>query len=306
MKRGKIGNVAASVRQRLLNKAHASGRPFNEILLYFAMERFLYRLSRSPHEEKFVLKGALMLAMWEVARTRPTRDIDLLGNVANDIQPIVAVVREICCQKVEPDGLEFDVDSVRGERIAEETEYEGVRVRFRGRLGTARVSMQIDVGFGDVVVPGPVAMEYPTILDLPAPRIRGYTRESVIAEKFHTMVRKGLLNSRLRDFFDVWALSRQFDFDGGALAAAVRGTFARRDLEITPRPVALTEEFAADTAKATQWRGFLRKSRLDGAPGELAEVVEAIAAFLGPVAEALHGGRELVGRWKAPGPWSRV
>jgi predicted nucleotidyltransferase component of viral defense system len=270
------------------------------------MERFLFRLSRSPHGEKFVLKGALMLSLWKVSRTRPTKDIDLLGHVANDIDRIVSMVKEVCRQEVEPDGMDFDPESVRGERIAEDAEYEGVRARFRGALGTAEVGMQIDVGFGDAVVPGPETAEYPTILGLPAPRIRGYTRESVIAEKFHAMVRRGLLNSRMRDSFDVWALSRQFDFDGGILMVAVRETFARRNLEVGLRPVALTEEFAADTAKAAQWRGFLRKSRLEGAPGDLVEVVHAIAIFLGPVAEALHEGRAFEGRWHAPGPWSPV
>ncbi len=303
MNRRKVKNVAASIRQRLLNEARTTGRPFNEILQYFAMERFLYRLSKSPHDEKFVLKGALMLATWGVSLTRPTKDIDLLGRVSNDIESIVGLVKEVCRLEVQPDGLVFDSTSVQGEQIAGEAEYEGVRVRFQGNLGTARVSMQIDVGFGDAVVPGPVTTDYPTILDLPTPRIRGYTRESVIAEKFHTMVRRGLLNSRMRDFFDVWTLSRQFDFDGGVLAA-VRETFARRDLEVAARPVALTKEFAEDTAKASQWRGFLRKSRLEGAPRELVAVVEAIAVFLGPVAEALHEGRRFEGRWEAPGPWS--
>ncbi len=304
MKRRKVTNVAASVRQRLLNEARATGRPFNELLQYFAMERFLYRLSKSPHSEKFVLKGALMFPTWDVSLTRPTKDIDLLGHVANDIERIVAVAKEVCGQDVEPDGLDFDENSVRGERIAEEAEYEGVRVGFHGKLGTASIAMQLDVGFGDVVVPGPLTIDYPTILDLPAPRIRGYTRESVIAEKFHTMVRRGLLNSRMRDFFDVWALSRLFDFDGDVLAASIRETFARRNLEVAPRPVALTEEFAADTAKVTQWRGFLRRSRLEGAPDELADVVVAITAFLGPVAEVLHEGGDFNARWRAPGPWT--
>jgi predicted nucleotidyltransferase component of viral defense system len=304
VKHRKVTHIATSVRQRLLNEARATDRPFNELLQYFAMERFLYRLSRSPHGEKFVLKGALMLAIWEVSLTRPTKDIDLLGHVANDIDRIVSVVKEVCVQEVQPDGLDFDQDSVRGERITEEAEYEGVRVRFHGKLGTATVTMQLDVGFGDVVVPAPVKTNYPTILDLPVPRIRGYTRESLIAEKFHTMVRRGLVNSRMRDFFDVWILSRQFDFDGEVLAAAVRETFARRNLEVAARPVALTAEFAADTAKATQWRGFLRKSRLEGVPDELTDVVMAIAVFLGSVAEVLHEGGEFVGRWKAPGPWT--
>jgi len=259
-------DIGASVRQRLLNEARASGRPFNEVLQYFAMERFLFRLSKSPHGDRFVLKGALLLVTWEIPITRSTRDIDLLGKVANDLEVMVAIVREVCRQEVRPDGLEFDPDSVSAERIAEEAEYEGVRVRFRGNLGTARVSMQIDVGFGDAVVPGPVTVDYPTILDLPSPRVRVYTRESVIAEKFHIMVRRGLLNSRIRDFFDVWALSRQFDFDGRVLAEAIRETFARRDQSIVPLPVALTGDFAADASKAAQWRGFLRKDRLQEAP----------------------------------------
>lgn len=301
-----ITNVAASVRQRLLNEARASGRPFNELLQYFAMERFLYRLSRSPHIDRFVLKGALMLVTWEVSLTRPTKDIDLLGQMANDVQHIVNVVREMCQQDVEPDGLVFDPMSVIGERIAEEAEYEGVRVRFQGSLGTARVSMQIDVGFGDAVVPGPVTADFPTILDLPAPRIRGYTRESAVAEKFHAMVRRGLLNSRMKDFFDVWVLSRQFDFEGAALTAAVSETFARRDLAVDPLPVAFTSEFAADGTKSAQWRGFLRKGRLEGAPSDFAEVMAGIARFLGPVALAVSAGSAFTDRWNAPGPWSKA
>lgn len=303
MKRRNLKTVAASVRQRLLDAAHSSGRPFSELLQYFAMERFLYRLSQTSHAERFVLKGALMLTTWNVSLTRPTKDIDLLGQVANDPRLIVDIVRSVCRREVEPDGLNFDPASVRGARIAEEAEYEGVRVRFRGTLDTARVSMQVDVGFGDAVVPGPVTTEYPTILDFPAPRIQGYTRESVVAEKYHTMARRGLLNSRVRDFFDVWALSRQFDFDGRVLAAAVRETFARRGLEVDPHSVALTEAYASDAAKAAQWRGFLRKSRLGGVPTELTDIVAKIAAFLGPVAKALHEDRAFEGRWKAPGPW---
>lgn len=306
MKRRQVRNIPASVRQRLLNEARASGRPFNELLQYFAMERFLFRLSVSPHAEAFVLKGALMLAAWEISLTRPTKDIDLLGNVTNDVDHIVAIVKEVCRQDVEPDGLDFGLESVRGEQIAEEAEYKGVRVRFQGHLGTARVSMQVDVGFGDAVVPAPVVVEYPTMLGLSAPRIRAYTRESVIAEKFHTMVRQGLLNSRMRDFFDVWALSRQFDFYGPVLVAAIRETFSRREQGFAPHPVALTKEFAADRSKVAQWRGLLRKSRLQGVPGELTDVVDAIAVFLGPVAEAIHEDREFRGHWDAPGPWTKV
>ena len=297
-------NLAASVHQRLLNQARATDRPFNEILQYFAMERFLYRLSKSPRGGSFVLKGGLLLALWRVSVTRATKDIDLLGHVPNDVDGVVVLMRDACSQAVERDGVEFDPASVVGERIAEEAEYEGVRVRFRGRLGNARLTLQVDVGFGDAVVPGPVEAEYPTILDLPPPLVRAYTRESVVAEKFHTMVRRGLLNSRLRDYFDVWALSRQFDFEGPLLARAVTETFARRQSEVPAASPSLTDEFAADPARKAQWRGFLRRSRLEGVPQDLGEVVRGVAAFLGPVATALHEGVEFPRRWRAPGPWS--
>ncbi len=303
MKRRELRNVPASIRQRLLNQARSSGRPFNELLQYFAMERYLYRLSRSSHAGKFVLKGALVFSSWRVSPIRPTKDIDFLGRLPNEIDEVAAIVKEICQQAVEPDGLIFDPSSVAGERIAEQAEYEGVRARFYGQLGTARVPMQIDVGFGDSVVPGPVMTDYPTILDLPAPRILGYTKETVIAEKFHTMVRRGILNSRIRDFFDVWALAQQFDFDGKVLARAIRATFAKRNTEIPVRPVALSQEFAEDSSKILQWRGFLRKSKMEGPANEFPEVINSINIFLGPLSETLASGLDYSGRWKAPGPW---
>jgi hypothetical protein len=299
-----IKDMAASVRQRLLNQARESDRPFNELLHYFAMERFLYRLSRSPYAEQFVLKGALMLRAWRSPFSRPTMDIDLLGCLSNEVERIVGVVQDICRLQVEDDGLTFDPESVEGERVAEEAEYEGVRVRLRGTLGTARLALQIDVGFGDAIVPGAVLTELPTLLDLPAPRIRGYSRESAIAEKFHTMVKRGVLNSRLRDFFDIWLLARQFDFEGSVLAKAMATTFARRGQAVPAQPVALTGTFAEDPAKASQWRGFLRKSRLTSAPSELDEVVEEIKGFLGPVAESVASSRPFEARWDAGGPWS--
>lgn len=297
-------NLAASVRQRLLNLARSTDRPFNELLQYFAMERFLYRLSCSPHTHRFVLKGGLLLASWRLPLTRPTKDIDLLGAMANDVDAVATVFQEVCSQMVEQDGMEFDPASVAGEYIAEEAEYGGVRVRFRGVLGTARVTMQIDVGFGDAVVPAPVWVDYPGLLDLPPPRIRGYTPESVVAEKFHIMVLRGLPNSRVRDFFDIWALSRRFDFEGGRLVTAIRETFSRRGLDVPALPVALTDEFATDAGKAQQWRGFLRRSLVSSAPSDLGEVIRDLRAFLGPLAQVLHHDRPFDGHWRAGGPWS--
>jgi len=185
----------------------------------------------------------------------------------------------------------------------EDADYEGVRVRFRGSLGTVRITMQLDIGFGDVVVPQPATVEYPTILPLPVPRLHGYSRESAVAEKFEAMVKLGMLNSRLKDFFDIWLLSRQFDFDGKTLATAIAKTFGRRRTAVPAEPVALTDVFAADTGKQTQWRGFLRRNRLQHAPDNLADVVTAIAAFLGPIAKALASGNGFEHIWQAPGPW---
>jgi hypothetical protein len=299
-----LRNVAASVHERLLHRARESGRLFNELLPYFAMERFLYRLSKSPHADKFILKGALMLNVWGAPLPRPTKDIDLLGRTENRVEAIVAIVREVCVQDVEPDGLRFDAASVEGGPILDTAEYEGVGVRFRGNLGRARVFMEIHVGFGDTVYPTARLTEYPTILDFPAPRLRGYTRESTVAEKFQAMVRYGLINSRMKDFFDIWLLCRQFDFDGETLAAAVAKTFARRRTDVLAQPVALTATFGGDRSKAAQWQAFVRSRRLKDAPTDLGEVVEAIAGFLGPVAAALSSSRPFVGRWRAPGPWA--
>jgi hypothetical protein len=230
-------------------------------------------------------------------------DIDLLGVTNNSIDAMVAVTQAICTQVVEPDGLTFEPESIAGERIVEDADYEGVRIRFRGSLGTARITMQLDIGFGDVVVPQPVTIEYPTILPLPAPRLRGYSRESAIAEKFEAMVKLGMLNSRLKDFFDVWLLSRQFDFVGRTLVTAIAKTFATRRTVVLAEPIALTDAFASAPGKQAQWQGFIRRSRLLHAPDHLAEVVTTLAVFLGPIAQALASGQVFEHVWHAPGPW---
>jgi len=296
-------NVAASVHQRLLNQARESSRTFNELLQLYAMERFLYRLSVSLHAETFVLKGALMLAVWRAPMSRPTMDIDLLGHGGNNVEGLVAAIREVCETPVEGDGLLFDPATVAGERIAEEAVYQGVRIRFRGALGNARIAMRLDIGFGDVVEPSPLLVDYPTLLDMPAPRLRGYTRESSVAEKLAAMVSLGELNSRMKDFFDIWLLSRHFEFDGATLAKAVARTFTTRGMEMPRLPVGLTRAFVEVPGKAAQWRGFIRKSRLADAPGELGEVVRAVGAFLAPITEALAADRAFAASWAAPGPW---
>lgn len=296
-------NIAASVRQRLLMKARETRRPFSELLQYFAMERFLYRLSKSRYADNFVLKGALMLTVWEAPLTRPTMDIDLLGRIDNSIATIVELTREICRQGVEPEGIDFDIAKVEAERIAEDADYEGIRVRFRGSLDTARIVMQLDIGFGDIVIPSPEPASYPTLLDLPAPHLLVYSRESTIAEKFEAMVKLGILNSRLKDFYDIWLILRQFDFEGPILSKAISKTFSTRGTNIQSEPIALTNSFAEDAGKAAQWRGFVRKNRLVDVPQNLVEVVAAIAAFLTPIVQQLAAGRVFKTTWKAPGPW---
>ncbi len=302
MTRRALSNLPAWVHQLLLNKARQAHRPFSELLQYYAIERFLYRLSKSPHAARFILKGALMFTVWKLDAYRPTKDIDLLGKTANQVESVVDIAREVCAQPVAPDGLVFDPATVKGARIAEQANYEGVRIRFQANLGTARMTLQLDIGFGDVVVPAPQPIEYPALLEFEAPRLRGYSKESLVAEKLESMVARGILNSRMKDYFDIWALSRQFDFDGQTLGHAIAKTFSNRGTKIVPEPISLTAKFADDPTKRSQWRGFIRKSRLVASP-DLGEVIVAIANFVGPLLTALNAAKSTRGKWKPPGPW---
>lgn len=286
-----------------MNRAQKTNRPFQELLQYFAMERFLYRLSQSRFSERFILKGALLFTMWGAPASRPTRDIDLLGRMNNTIDAIVAVFREVCEQSVEPDGLVFTADRLEGQVIQEGADYGGVRVTFLALLENARVPMQIDIGFGDVVVPAATLADYPTILKHAQPRLLAYPKETVVAEKFEAMVKLGQLNSRLKDLFDLWLLARQFAFDGITLSTAVTQTFQNRKTAMNSQPVALTAAFANDPVKQSQWKGFWRKSRLDKAPPQLIDVVDVIRGFLLPLASAIAQGQTFQAAWRPPGPW---
>ena len=296
-------DLPASVRQRLLNRSRETQRPFQELLTYYAMERFLYRLGQSSYVDRFVLKGALMFTVWGARTSRPTKDIDLLAHTENSVDAVVAMIQEICRQPVEPDGLMFDVGSVKGVTIKEDAEYSGVRVTLRVTLQSARVSLQIDVGFGDVVTPRAAMTEYPVLLDFAVPRLLGYSRETVVAEKFEALTKRGLLNSRMKDFYDLLVLSRQFDFDGATLSNAIVRTFTNRNTNVQAVPIALTVAFASDIVKQTQWEGFLRKTKLDSAPTSLQSVIDELTPFLRPVATAIQDQLHFAERWVAPGPW---
>ena len=298
-----IKNIAASVHHRLLSKARESSRPFNELLQHFAIERFIYRLSRNPHADRFILKGALMFWAWSGPVSRTTMDIDLLGKIDNRIEVIVAVMKDVCVMVVEADGMSFNTETVTAARITEDAEYEGVRVRIQGGLGNARVSLQIDIGFGDVIVPGPSKVVYPVLLDFPAPELNGYTMESTIAEKFHAMVKLGVLNSRMKDFYDIWMLSCTFDFRGEILTKAVKKTFENRNTSIPIKPMVFNPSFVNDQAKKIQWQGFVRKAELSDAPKSFEDVVSAIKMFLEPLVVSLAEGRTFCSIWSAPGPW---
>ncbi|MFN8427714.1 MAG: nucleotidyl transferase AbiEii/AbiGii toxin family protein [Anaerolineales bacterium] len=277
-------NLPASIHQRLLNKAHETGRAFNELIQYYALERFLYRLSVSKYAEQFTLKGALMFNAWGLANTRPTRDIDLLGHAPNQIEQIVNIVRDICKLDVARDGLEFDADEIQGEHIKEDAEYEGIRVSLMARLGNTRLPIQIDIGFADVITPEPERVEYPTILDFPAPHLFGYPPETVVAEKFQAMTVLGMANSRMKDFYDIWTLANHFKFDGAMLQRAIERTFQNRNTELPDESsVIFSNEFV--NQKAEQWISFGRKIRGKESI-EMAQVVQLLREFLIPVIRA--------------------
>jgi Nucleotidyl transferase AbiEii toxin, Type IV TA system len=299
-----VRDMSHSLHDRLLGRARQTERPFQELLTYFAMERFIYRLSVSPYADRFVLKGALMFLAWRAPKGRPTRVADFLGYGNSSVEALVNVVREVCEQAVEPYGLTFDPASVVGGRIREGEEYEGVRIRFNVRLDQARVVMQLDIGFGDVVVAGPEPIELPaTLPGFPSPRLRAYTRESVIAEKLEAMVSLGSINTRYKDFYDVSFLAEHFDFDGQTLARAVAATFRRRGTLLTAEPVAWTDDFANDSVRQRQWAAFIRRSAIAEVPERFASVVSDVRTLLKPIVEACLSGNTLSGSWQAPGPW---
>jgi hypothetical protein len=268
------------------------------------MERFLYRLGESLYRDQVVLKGALMFVVWNATHSRATRDIDLLGRRPNDLADLAGMVKDILKQKVEPDGIEFDSASIRAERVQEDADYHGARIRFVSRLEKARVHMQIDFGFGDAVTPSAKLVKYPTLLKMPAPQIAGYPPETVVAEKFEAMVHLGLLNSRLKDFYDLWLLARQFDFEGPVLQKAVQATFKRRGTAILENPTALSSTFAESPEKLAQWRAFISRSRLKTAVPDLQVLVADLRHFLLPLAENRKTPFDQV--WKAPGPWKPI
>jgi hypothetical protein len=299
-------DLAASVRQKLLDRSKSEGRPFQELLQYYAMERFLYRLANSPHAERFILKGALLLTAWQAPQSRSTVDIDLEGRLNNDPETMAKVIRDVCRIESVPDGIHFDPDSLEVRRIKEDAEYEGVRSRFDGELARARIRMQLDVGFGDVITPKPSTLEYPTILAFPAPVLLAYPRETVIAEKLEALTTLGMLNSRMKDYFDIWLLSRLYPFEGELLAEAIAATFRNRSTPIERQPVGLIQAFANDPAKIKQWGAFRSLQRSGVVPENLEDVVASIADFCLPVLASVAEGTAFQQTWNPGAGWEKI
>lgn len=306
MTRGKPTNVAASVRQRLMNLAKARGEEFQYVLTRYGLERLLYRLSRSEHSTLFVLKGAALFQLWTNQPHRPTRDLDFLGYGEPTPDRFASLFREICSTAVEDDGLDFDLDTITAEQIKEDDEYQGIRLRGVVRLQNARIPLQIDIGFGDAITPSAEEVTFPTLLEFLPPVIQAYPRETVVAEKFQAMVVLGIANSRMKDFYDLWTLARQFTFEGPTVASAIRATFARRQTALpVAEPLALTAEFANDNRKQTQWSAFLRKGHLADPNLQLSDVIELLASFLMPPTRAVQAEEDFEFKWLPSGPWLR-
>jgi predicted nucleotidyltransferase component of viral defense system len=297
-------DLAASVHRRLLNISLETGDSFNLLLSRFAIERLLYRLSLSPHANQFVLKGALLFLVWQMPDHRPTRDLDLLGYGDDSAERLRDVFRALCALEVEPDGITFLPDSIEVRQIREEQEYGGQQITVMAMLGRARIPVRVDVGFGDAVLPPAIEAEYPTLLGFPGPRLRVYSRETVISEKLHAMVTLDLTNSRMKDFYDLWILSRRFEYDGRTLVSAIKATFDRRQTELLiDAPIALTNAFSTNADKVTQWNAFLRRNGLDVGELRLDQIVEQLAGFLEPPRLAAASGLPLDAKWPAAGPW---
>lgn len=295
-------NIATSVRARLLNRARELRQDFNLTLTRYAIERLLYRISVSPHADQFLLKGALLFDLWFDIPHRPTRDADFLGFGSAERPRIESIFKAICTIEAS-DGVTFQADSVRATEIRKDANYTGVRVMLLGVIDGARCPIQIDIGFGDIVTPGPENVEYPVMLaEFAAPKLRAYPRYTVVAEKCEALSSLGIANSRMKDYFDLWILARHADFDGDILRRAVQATFDRRKTKLTgTAPLGLTDTFALDAQKQTQWQAFLKKNRLEALT--LNEVIAALAHFLLPIMQAASEGAPFPAQWRAGGPW---
>jgi predicted nucleotidyltransferase component of viral defense system len=276
-----VKNIAASIQARLKNEAKRQGRPFAEIFQYYAMERFLFRLSKTKYAAKFILKGGLLLYVWNIPLRRPTKDIDFRGYVVNSRKSLLQIFREVIAESAPEDGIVFDPKSILVEETQIDADYQGIRAKLIAQLGRSKISIQIDIGFSDEVASKAESVDYPNILPgLKHVRMKGYPKESVVAEKFHAMVHHAELNSRMKDYYDLWLISETFDFDAQSLQKAIETTFKKRDTELpVERPIALTVEFAS--VNQVRWSNFLKKMNLEtNESSDFINIIEKIWLFL--------------------------
>jgi len=298
-------NLPASIRAKLLNVSRPTGEDFNVTLVRYAVERFLYRLSQSRHSASFILKGAMLMVVWMAKPHRPTHDLDLLGTGDWSDENLNVMLNEIISTPVTEDGLEYESDSITITEIREGQVYQGKRAKLTCRLGKTRIRLQIDIGFGDVVVPRPKTLVYPTLLDLPSPRIHAYSRETAVAEKLEAMISLGIINSRMKDFYDLWFMSQRFSFDGNTLSKAITATFKRRKTDFPEQALAkFLNTFVHDQAKQRQWQTFIRRADLEDSTPGFDQVIEQLDTFLSPPLESAAEDRMIHFGWEPGGPWS--
>jgi len=294
-------DLAASIRQRLLNLAKERSEDFNFILTQYAIQRVLYRLSIPTYRDQFLLKGAWLFSVWSKEPHRPTRDADFLGFGDNNVEHLLTTFKQICNLAVE-DGLTFDMDSFEAVTIKENAIYQGVRITGYAELAKARIAIQLDVAFGDVVIPGAQQAVIPVYLDLPAPELKVYPVYSVIAEKYQAMAVLGMANSRMKDFYDIWRIAQLMQLDGSILLQAIMATFEQRETELTDQlPFVLSDEFRLDAGKQKQWKAFLQKSHLI-IEIDFVVLLEQLGVFLEPVYRAAAGHATWEKQW-SPKQW---
>lgn len=300
-----MNDISASVRARLLNLSKTTNRDFQELTVRYTIERFLARLVESQYREEFILKGAMLYIPWKLDETRTTMDLDLLGYGDPDVDNMKIVFQNICSTVVEDDGLVFIQDSVTVNQIREESVYDGVRGIIQVKLGTMNIRLQVDVGFGDQIIPTPMNAEFPAIFAKQGPIIRAYSPETVIAEKFNAMVVLGMANSRMKDYYDIWMLSKSFSFDLSILREAIEQTFLKRKNDLPEfEPVGLSEDFINDLNKRTQWKGFLKKQKRIYSAPDLKEIVLCIRKFILPTLSNLDSRTDVSKRWHFENGWN--
>lgn len=303
MSQRELKNIPASVRARLLSEAKGSGDSFDQVLQYFAIERFLYRLAQTEWADRLIVRGAIMLRAWGTPLGRPTRDIDFLGNIDNSPEAVKRAVRECLAVAYPDDGLVFDQEIETAE-INVMDRYPGIRVVVRGNLDGATFKLQLDIGIDDAVVPDPEWVEYPTLLDLDAPRVLAYQPVTALAEKFETIVSRGLANSRPRDYYDLWLLPTLRTYEGAEVTAAIEATFRHRGTALpTTTPPGLSDAFCGADDTQANWRSFLSNRRIN-APADLSDVCDAISGFIMPPAAAAAAGTSFSSSWNPSSGWA--